>query len=90
MITSRSPNSSLRLTLAMRRRIRGMLMAGKQYSLDSRMDLVTTLVQSARPSDMPTMRENSLEYPDYHDTGEREGGEEKVLPYSNAPQLHSS
>ncbi|XP_045137004.1 histidine decarboxylase-like isoform X2 [Portunus trituberculatus] len=54
---------------AMRRRIRGMLMAGKQYSLDSRMDLVTTLVQSARPSDMPTMRENSVEQPDCHDTG---------------------
>ncbi|KAK8385970.1 hypothetical protein O3P69_010605 [Scylla paramamosain] len=54
---------------AMRRRIRGMLMAGKQYSLDSRMDLVTTLVQSARPSDMPTMRENSMEQPDCHDTG---------------------
>lgn len=60
---------------AMRRRIRGMLMAGKQYSLDSRMDLVTTLVQSARPSDMPTMQENSFELPDCQDTGVQTDGE---------------
>ncbi|XP_071537873.1 aromatic-L-amino-acid decarboxylase isoform X2 [Panulirus ornatus] len=54
---------------AMRRRIKGMLMAGKQYSLDSRMDLVTTFVQSARPGEnMPTMRENSVEGQDFHDT----------------------
>ena len=39
-------------------------MAGKQYSLDSRMDLVQSLVNSsARSGDtMPTMRENSVEH----------------------------
>lgn len=30
----------IRIILAMRRRIRGILMSGKQFSLDSRMDLV--------------------------------------------------
>lgn len=55
---------------AMRRRIKGMLMAGKQYSLDSRMDLVTTLVSSARPGEnMPTMRENSVEMQDFQEQG---------------------
>ncbi|KAK7081792.1 hypothetical protein SK128_016942 [Halocaridina rubra] len=55
---------------AMRRRIKGMLMAGKQYSLDSRMDLVTTLVSTTRPENMPTMRENSVETQEYYDQGE--------------------
>lgn len=55
---------------AMRRRIKGMLMAGKQYSLDSRMDLVTSLVHTTRPADtMPTMMEASDEAHHYHDTG---------------------
>nr|XP_027214446.1 uncharacterized protein LOC113807398 [Penaeus vannamei] len=55
---------------AMRKRIKGMLMAGKQYSLDSRMDLVTTLVSSARPGEnMPTMRENSVELQDFQEPG---------------------
>lgn len=62
-------------------------MAGKQYSLDSRMDLVTTLVQSARPADnMPTMRENSTEGLDLHDTGRQkikdEVTETKPLPFA--------
>ncbi|GAB6023816.1 hypothetical protein CHUAL_008561 [Chamberlinius hualienensis] len=35
---------------AMRRRIKGMIMAGKQYSLDSRMDLVQTIVSTTLPS----------------------------------------
>ncbi|XP_066968853.1 aromatic-L-amino-acid decarboxylase isoform X3 [Macrobrachium rosenbergii] len=56
---------------AMRRRIKGMLMAGKQYSLDSRMDLVTTLVSSAKTANgMPTMRENSMEAQEYYERGE--------------------
>ncbi|XP_068244610.1 aromatic-L-amino-acid decarboxylase [Palaemon carinicauda] len=55
---------------AMRRRIKGMLMAGKQYSLDSRMDIVTTLVSSAKTANgMPTMRENSVET-EYYERGE--------------------
>lgn len=62
-------------------------MAGKQYSLDSRMDLVTTLVQSARPADnMPTMRENSTEGLDLQDTGRQkikdEVTETKPLPFA--------
>ncbi|XP_076035574.1 histidine decarboxylase isoform X2 [Oratosquilla oratoria] len=60
---------------AMRRRIKGMLMAGKQYSLDSRMDLVQTLVSSARDAEaevpMPTMRENSVESQDYYESETR-------------------
>ncbi|XP_043218908.1 histidine decarboxylase-like [Amphibalanus amphitrite] len=32
---------------ALRRRVRGMLMSGKQYSLDSRMDIVSTMANSA-------------------------------------------
>ncbi|XP_064116167.1 histidine decarboxylase-like [Macrobrachium nipponense] len=56
---------------AMRRRIKGMLMAGKQYSLDSRMDLVTTLVSSTKTANgMPTMRENSMEAQEYYERGE--------------------
>lgn len=34
---------------AIRRRIRGMLMTGKQYSLDSRMDLVQSIVNTSMP-----------------------------------------
>ena len=46
----------------MRRRLKGMLMAGKQYSLDSRMDLVSTLVSQARQDPaMPTIRDDSVE-----------------------------
>ncbi|KAF7384769.1 hypothetical protein HZH68_014381 [Vespula germanica] len=48
--------------LAMRRRIRGILMSGKQFSLDSRMDLVQGYVccgRSAGPStDLPQMKED--------------------------------
>jgi len=51
---------------AMQRRIKGMLMAGKQYSLDSHMDLVQTLVQETTEN-MPTMRENSVEQHEYND-----------------------
>lgn len=40
---------------AIRCRIRGMLMAGKQYSLDSHMDLVQTMVNSS----LPVTREDS-------------------------------
>ena len=32
---------------ALRRRVRGMLMSGKQFSLDSRMDIVSTMASSA-------------------------------------------
>lgn len=52
---------------AMRRRIRGMLMSGKHYSLDSRMDLVQTVVSSKDNEDdgkenhLPPMRESSVE-----------------------------
>ncbi|KAF4519118.1 hypothetical protein B566_EDAN010540 [Ephemera danica] len=59
--------SQLRLDVkespAMRRRIRGMMMSGKQFSLDSRMDLVqSSLVRSAGgEAVLPLMREASLE-----------------------------
>ncbi|XP_043288605.1 histidine decarboxylase [Venturia canescens] len=48
---------------AMRRRIRGILMSGKQFSLDSRMDLVQGYVSCARPlsepaSTLPLMKED--------------------------------
>merc|ERR1740137_294120 len=52
---------------AMRRRIKGMLMAGKQYSLDSHMDLVQTMVQNTQNENMPTMRENSPEQQEFND-----------------------
>ncbi|KAK0089061.1 hypothetical protein PV326_004612 [Microctonus aethiopoides] len=39
---------------AMRRRIRGILMSGKQFSLDSRMDLVQGYASCGRPSLEPT------------------------------------
>lgn len=40
----------------MRRRIRGILMTGKQYSLDSRMDLVYGIISNvtARPTSAPS------------------------------------
>ncbi|RLU24291.1 hypothetical protein DMN91_002379 [Ooceraea biroi] len=46
---------------AMRRRIRGILMSGKQFSLDSRMDLVQGYVCSrplSEPSELPLMKED--------------------------------
>ncbi|KAK2587138.1 hypothetical protein KPH14_002896 [Odynerus spinipes] len=47
---------------AMRRRIRGILMSGKQFSLDSRMDLVQGYVCCGRlaepPTDLPQMKED--------------------------------
>ncbi|XP_047735706.1 histidine decarboxylase isoform X2 [Hyalella azteca] len=52
---------------AMRRRIRGMLMSGKHYSLDSRMDLVQSVAASKDQDDdskenhLPPMRESSME-----------------------------
>jgi hypothetical protein len=46
----------------MRRRIRGMMMSGKQFSLDSRMDLVQSNLARGEPSSsLPLMREASLE-----------------------------
>ncbi|KAB7499237.1 Histidine decarboxylase, partial [Armadillidium nasatum] len=53
---------------AMKRRIKGMLMASKQYSLDSRMDIVQTIVSSATSGNyetLPTMRETSVEHDHY-------------------------
>ncbi|XP_046683668.1 histidine decarboxylase-like [Homalodisca vitripennis] len=45
---------------AMRRRIRGILMSGKQFSLDSRMDLVQGFNPGQGPSDLPgTVEEDS-------------------------------
>nr|CAD7424805.1 unnamed protein product [Timema monikensis] len=53
---------------AIRRRVRGMMMSGKQYSLDSRMDLVTSLVarSGVRPMSepgavLPMMKEDLVE-----------------------------
>jgi histidine decarboxylase len=53
---------------AMRRRIRGILMTGKQFSLDSRMDLVQGIMShgGARTASDPTtalplMKEDSVE-----------------------------
>ncbi|XP_046743090.1 histidine decarboxylase isoform X2 [Diprion similis] len=48
---------------AMRRRIRGILMSGKQFSLDSRMDLVQGIATCCRPianpeSDLPLRKED--------------------------------
>ncbi|XP_034947636.1 histidine decarboxylase isoform X1 [Chelonus insularis] len=48
---------------AMRRRIRGILMSGKQFSLDSRMDLVQGYVSCGRPlsepgTNLPLMKED--------------------------------
>ncbi|KAL7636320.1 UNVERIFIED_CONTAM: hypothetical protein RMT77_013079 [Armadillidium vulgare] len=57
---------------AMKRRIKGMLMSGKQYSLDSRMDIVQTIVSSATSGNyetLPTMRETSVEH-DYYSSRE--------------------
>jgi hypothetical protein len=46
----------------MRRRIRGMMMSGKQFSLDSRMDLVQSSLARGDPSAcLPLMREASIE-----------------------------
>ncbi|CAG2054215.1 unnamed protein product [Timema podura] len=53
---------------AIRRRVRGIMMSGKQYSLDSRMDLVTSLVarSGVRPMSepgavLPMMKEDLVE-----------------------------
>ncbi|XP_023317265.1 histidine decarboxylase isoform X3 [Trichogramma pretiosum] len=46
-------NDTIVLILAMRRRIRGILMSGKQFSLDSRMDLVQGYASCARPLSEP-------------------------------------
>lgn len=46
-----------------------MLMAGKQYSLDSRMDIVQTIASSATAGNyeaMPTMKECSVELDHYN------------------------
>ncbi|XP_050445565.1 histidine decarboxylase [Cataglyphis hispanica] len=55
-------NLEARDSPAMRRRIRGILMSGKQFSLDSRMDLVQGFVCSrpllASPSELPLMKED--------------------------------
>lgn len=45
----------------MRRRIRGMMMSGKQFSLDSRMDLVQSNLVRGAETVLPLMREASLE-----------------------------
>jgi histidine decarboxylase len=52
----------------MRRRIRGILMTGKQFSLDSRMDLVQGIMShggvrhtSEPTSALPLMKEDSVE-----------------------------
>ncbi|CAB3382505.1 Hypothetical predicted protein [Cloeon dipterum] len=65
--------SQLRLDVkdspAMRRRIRGMMMSGKQFSLDSRMDLVQSSLVRGDPS-MPLMREASVESEQSLEAGE--------------------
>ena len=46
----------------MRRRIRGMIYGGsKQYSLDSRLDLVQTFVNNAKARNLPAMQEQSFD-----------------------------
>ncbi len=44
----------------MRRRIRGLLVSGKQLSLDSRMDLVNSLVRDARTAKEPPLDDDQL------------------------------
>lgn len=61
------------LGAAMRRRIRGMLLSGRQFSLDSRIDLVQGSVQQgaaqgAPPPELPLMREDSVEANSEHDS----------------------
>lgn len=57
-------NLEARDSPAMRRRIRGILMSGKQFSLDSRMDLVQGYVCSrprlTSPSELPLMKEDEF------------------------------
>ncbi|EFN70383.1 Histidine decarboxylase [Camponotus floridanus] len=69
---------------AIRRRIRGILMSGKQFSLDSRMDLVQGYVCSrpllASPSELPLMKED--EY-----TGACESDVEKMSESDNDKSL---
>lgn len=57
-------------TTAMRKRIRGILMSGKQFSLDSHLDLVQGIVNHAthRPSSEPTSGPPLLE--DKNETNE--------------------
>lgn len=72
IITKQAPlcvNNFLYFHLAMRRRIRGILMTGKQFSLDSRMDLVQGLGQcndskkqmETIGTDLPGMVEEDVE-----------------------------
>ena len=57
----------------MRRRIRGMLLSGRQFSLDSRIDLVQGTLQEQQQqqqypaSQLPLMREDSVETNNGHD-----------------------
>ncbi|KAG7201287.1 hypothetical protein KM043_004065 [Ampulex compressa] len=55
---------------AMRRRIRGILMSGKQFSLDSRMDLVQGYVCCRPPTDLPNELPLMREDEDLSGTGE--------------------
>lgn len=46
----------------MRRRIRGMMTSGKQFSLDSCMDMVQGMLTSGQdPQDLPQMKEDEIE-----------------------------
>ncbi|EFN88410.1 histidine decarboxylase [Harpegnathos saltator] len=68
---------------AMRRRIRGILMSGKQFSLDSRMDLVQGYVCSRPlsdpPSELPLMKEDE----DYAGTYESTSDIDKTDDFDN-------
>lgn len=45
----------------MRRRVKGILMSGKQFSLDSRMDLVSSALEKGTVSPETFLREESVE-----------------------------
>ncbi|XP_032672244.1 histidine decarboxylase [Odontomachus brunneus] len=67
---------------AMRRRIRGILMSGKQFSLDSRMDLVQGYVCSrplSGPPELPLMKEDE----DYAGTCDSTSDIDKTDEYDN-------
>ncbi|XP_029678418.1 histidine decarboxylase [Formica exsecta] len=90
-------NLEARDSPAMRRRIRGILMSGKQFSLDSRMDLVQGFVCSrpllASPSELPLMKEDEYTgaYESISDVDKMsESDNDKLLVHNNLAESDSS